>query len=444
MSSQEPSSDREMNAFQRFFKTEVGSSLPLFAAAAAALLWANLHFSSYQHLWHTELGIHIGPFGITKSLAHWIDEALMALFFFTVGLEIKYEVLVGELASLRKSLLPIVGAAGGMLVPAAIFAFFNWGHPTLRGWGIPMATDIAFALAVLALMSRRVPLGLKVFLSALAIADDLGAVMVIAVFYTQQMVWGYLLIALVFVVLLFVANRFWLQPALVYALLGIGVWLCFLGAGVHATVAGVLVAAFIPARGKYETDAFIQKVDHQLERFGCEPGSCGFSILLNSRHLDAVRAIEESCHAVETPLQRMEYALHPWVTYLIVPLFALANAGLYLGDLQPAQALGNPVTLGILLGLTLGKPVGIATFTLALSRWFHIELPQGVTARHIIGAGCLGGIGFTMSLFIDGLSFTDPQTLDFAKLGILAASLLSAVAGMAILSSGRQLPAPEG
>jgi Na+:H+ antiporter, NhaA family len=429
-----------LDAFQRFFSHEVGSSVPLFLATAVALTWANLSFSSYEYIWHAKLSLGIGPYVITKSLAHWIDEALMGLFFLAVGLEIKYELLVGELASLRKALLPVIGAAGGMLVPASVYAFFNYGRPTAHGWGIPMATDIAFSLAVLALFSRRVPLGLKVFLSALAIADDLGAVLVIAVFYTQQISLGYLAAAAIFIALLAIANRLWVQQTLVYALLGTGVWVSFLGSGIHATVAGVVVAAFIPARGRYATDRFIQRVHQQMARFECEPGSCGFSILLNSRHLEAVRAIEVSCLDVETPLQRVEFNLHPWVIYLIIPLFALANAGLYLGDLDPFQALNHPVTLGVGLGLLLGKPLGISAFTLAAARWLKTDLPQGVTVRHIIGAGCLGGIGFTMSLFVTGLSFADPHMMDFAKLGILTASVLAAATGALVLVFTKPAP----
>ncbi len=428
----------ETNAFQRFFKTAVGSTVPLFVATAIAITWANLSHTSYEHVWHTELSLRLGHLTITKSLAHWIDEALMVLFFFVVGLEIKYEVLVGELASFRKALLPVIAAVGGMLVPACVFAIFNYNQATIKGWGIPMATDIAFALAVLALLSHRIPLGLKVFLSALAIADDLGAVLVIAIFYTQQIDWTFLCTAVGFIILLFIANRLWIRHTLIYALLGLGVWVAFLGSGVHATVAGVLVAAFIPARGRYETDEFIEEVSFHMNRFQCEPGSCGFSILLNAQHLDAVRGIEESCHDVATPLQRFEIAMHPYVTYFIIPLFALANAGLYLGDIDPSQAFTHTVTLGVFLGLLLGKPVGISLFTLATARWFKIELPQGVTARHIIGAGCLGGIGFTMSLFIGGLSFAEPRMIAFTKLGILMASILAAGAGIAVLVTGKK------
>ena len=427
----------DIGAFQRFFKHEVTGSLPLFLATAAALIWANLWHAGYQHIWHTEISLHVGAFTISKSLAHWIDEALMVLFFFIVGLEIKYEILVGELASFKKALLPVFAAAGGMIVPALIYALFNYGKETIHGWGIPMATDIAFALAVLALLSRRIPLGLKVFLSALAIADDLGAVVVIAIFYTQQIAWSYLAAAGVMMLLLLLANRLWIQNALVYAILGLGVWAAFLGSGIHTTVAGVIVAMFIPARGRYETDTFLTRVRNHIDQFQCEPGSCGYTILLNSRHLDAVRSIEESCHDVETPLQRLEYSLHGWVTYLIIPLFALANAGLYLGDLRLSESFAHPVTLGVLLGLVIGKPLGISLFALAAAWLLKTGLPQGVSARHIIGAACLGGIGFTMSLFIGGLSFSDPHYMEFAKLGILVASVLAAAMGMLVLLSSR-------
>jgi NhaA family Na+:H+ antiporter len=420
-------------AYQRFFRRFVGGSTFLFAATAAALVWANLSEPAYHSVWHANLTFQIGDFAVTKSLAHWIDEALMTLFFFVVGLEIKREILVGELASLKKSLLPVAGAVGGMIVPALLYSVINVGRESAHGWGIPMATDIAFALAVLAILGKRIPLGLKVFLSALAIADDLGAVLVIALFYTQQIAWGYLAAAGVFLLLLFIANRLWIRQPLVYALLGIGVWVAILGSGVHATVAGVLVAMFIPARSKYETDIFLRRVKDHLEKFDCQPGACGFTILLNRQHLDSVRAIEESCQDIETPLQRMEYSLHAWIAYLVIPLFALANAGLYLAGIQPSEALGHPVTLGILIGLALGKPLGISLFALLTAKWMKIDLPAGVTPRHIIGAGCLGGIGFTMALFISGLSFSDAHLLEFSKLGIIIASLISAAIGMGVL-----------
>ena len=432
--SEMPKPVRVIKPFQRFFKKIVRGSFPLFFTALLAFIWVNLSATSYQRVWHTELTLSLGHLQITKSLIHWIDEALMALFFFTVGLEIKREILVGELASARRALLPIAAALGGMLFPAAIYIAVNYNTPAARGWGIPMATDIAFSLAVLAVIGKRIPLGLKVFLSAFAIADDLGAVLVIALFYTQSIVWEYLVIAILFLLGLAAANFLWIRWHLVYALLGVGIWFAILGSGIHATVAGIVVAAFIPAKGKYDTDTFITTCKAHLERFECEPGSCGYSILLNPEHLNAVHDIQLACLDVETPLQRLEYSLHPWVSFMILPLFALANSGLNMDGMNISGAIAHPVTLGILLGLVLGKPIGISLFTYLAFKTLKVRLPSGVTWSHIIGASILGGIGFTMSLFISGLSFSSTDFIEFSKLGIILGSLVSGCLGLTVLS----------
>ena len=433
--------------FQRFFEKIVSGSFPLFFTALLALIWANLSATSYQHVWHTELMLSLGRLQITKSLIHWIDEALMTLFFFTVGLEIKREVLVGELASPKRALLPIAGALGGMLFPAGIYLALNYNTPAARGWGIPMATDIAFSLAVLAIMGKGIPMGLKVFLSAFAIADDLGAVLVIALFYTQSIVWEYLLISILFLIGLAVANFLWIRWPLVYALLGVGLWFAILGSGIHATVTGIVVAAFIPAKGKYDTDTFIRTCKAHLERFECEPSSCGYSILLNPAHLNAVHDIQLACLDVETPLQRLEYSLYPWISFVILPLFALANSGLNMDGLNISGAMAHPVTLGIMLGLVLGKPIGISLFTYLAVKTLKVRLPSGVNWSHIIGASILGGIGFTMSLFISVLSFSSTDFIEFSKLGIIIASVVSGVLGLIVLSlaavSKSQLPVVE-
>ncbi|NNF98627.1 MAG: Na+/H+ antiporter NhaA [Desulfobacteraceae bacterium] len=423
------------NPFQRFFGHFVSGSYPLFAAAAAALVWANFEPHSYHGVWHADVAISVGPFQMVKSLAHWIDEALMTIFFFVVGLEIKREFLVGGLATPKQAMLPIAAAVGGMLIPAALYALFNAGTETGNGWGIPMATDIAFSLAILGLLGTRVPFGLKLFLSAFAIADDLGAVLVIAVFYTASIQWSYFMVAAVFVLLLAAANRLWIRWTIVYVVLGTGLWFAILGSGVHATVAGVLVAFFIPARGKYDTDTFVETVKNELDVIACEQNSCGFTILLNRGHLNAVQNIELACEAVETPLQRLEHGLQSWVALVILPLFALANAGLVLSGLDIKTAFLQPVTLGIETGLILGKPLGVFLFTFLAAKLFKASLPENVTWRHILGAGCLGGIGFTMSLFISGLSFQQPEISEYAKLGILTASVISGIAGYLILRS---------
>jgi NhaA family Na+:H+ antiporter len=419
--------------FQRFFKQLVSGSYPLFLAAIFAMIWANISASSYHSFWHTELSLSFGQIHISKSLAHWIDEALITLFFFVVGLAIKREILVGGLSSPKQAALPIAAAMGGMIVPAAIYLGLNYGTPAARGWGIPMATDIAFSLAVLAILKDKVPQGLGIFLSAFAIADDLGAVLVIALFYTATVVWQNLLISIAFLIALGVVNRLWIRKTLVYVLLGIGMWLSILESGVHATVAGVVVAMFIPARGKYDTDTFARNVKTYLNEIECD-SQCGHSILMNRRHLNAVQAIDLACLNVETPLQRLEHSLQSWIAYLVLPIFALANSGLVLKGLDFSTAIRHPVTLGVIGGLVLGKPLGISLFTYLASRLLQTPLMSGIKWSHIFGVSLLGGIGFTMSLFISGLSFSSAQLLEFSKLGIIAGSVISGVLGLAVLN----------
>jgi NhaA family Na+:H+ antiporter len=437
VSSDRPVRVQAMESFEGFFKKVVRGSYPLFFATLLAFLWANLASTNYHAVWETDLTLSLGELQLAKSLKHWIDDALMTLFFFTVGLEIKRELLVGELASPKRALLPIAAALGGMVVPAAIYAAFNHGTPAANGWGVPMATDIAFSLGVLAILRDRVPLGLRVFLSAFAIADDLGAVLVIALFYTQTIIWQYLAVAGLFLVGLALANSLWIRWTLVYALLGIGMWFAVLGSGVHATVAGVVVAMFIPARAKYDTDTFLGKVKAYTEEFECEPGNCGYTILLNKQHLDTVLAIEEACHDVETPLQRLEHGLQSWITVVILPLFAVANAGLVFEGLDFMNAMSHPITLGVALGLGIGKPLGIIIFTYLAFKVLKAPLPSGVNWSQILGAGMLGGIGFTMSLFISGLSFSSPEFADLSKLGILSGSLFSGILGLLVLRLGK-------
>jgi NhaA family Na+:H+ antiporter len=434
LTSPEEFAERFVRPFQRFAEKEASSSILLLGATTIAILWANSPFSPlYYSLWHTEVSLSVGPYLISKSLLHWINDGMMAFFFFTVGLEIKAEMMVGELASFRRAFLPAAAAFGGMLFPALLFFLLNHGSSAVSGWGIPMATDIAFSLGALAVLGRKLPLGLRAFLSAFAIADDLGAVLVIALFYTKTVVWSYLLVGLVFVLGLAVANFLWVRWTLVYALLGIGLWLAILGSGVHATVAGIVVAMFIPARGKYDTDKFIQEVGALMSEFQCEPSGCGRSILLNQRHLNAVQAIELASHHAETPLQRLEHSLHPWVAFVIIPFFALGNAGMTFDGTGVLHALASPLTLGVALGLLLGKPLGITLFSFLAVKTGLASLPRGVTWSHIAGAGILGGIGFTMSIFVMGLSFDDTLMMDRAKLGILAGSLASAVLGLLFL-----------
>lgn len=423
----------QMSSFQYFFNRLSQAGFLLFGAAVLAFIWANVDGAGYDHFWHQELAISFAGFSLSHTLVHWINDGLMLIFFLTVGLEIKREMLVGGLSDPRRAALPVAAAVGGMLFPAAIYLFFAWGTDRVSGWGIPMATDIAFSLAVLSLLGKRVPFGVRLFLTAFAIADDLGAILVIALFYTPSINIPSLAAAFGIVVGLWGLNRFGVRHSLPYTLLCLLLWFAVSKAGLHPTIAGVVTAMFIPASAKYDTDIFLGMVSKRLEKIQCQDGSCGESILENQSHLNAVHEINLACSEVETPLQRLEHSLSSWVGYLILPLFALANGGVVLQGLEPVAALTDPITLGIAVGLFLGKPLGIFFFTFGISRILKTGLIQGTTWIHILGAGLLGGVGFTMSLFISNLSFSDATHLEYAKIGIMIGSFLSAGAGYALL-----------
>ena len=426
--------DQILRPTQQFFNKEASSSILLISATVIALIWINSNVGeTYHRFWHTEISLTFGHFHISKTLLHWVNDGLMSLFFFTVGLEIKREILVGELATPKKALLPVIAALGGVIVPGLIYAALNVGLPTIHGWGIPVATDIAFALGAVAVFGRKLPVGLRIFLAAFAIADDLGAVVIIAIFYTKEIVWSNLIISLLLICGLAVANFFWIRQTLIYAILGLAVWFFVLGSGVHPTIAGVIVSLFVPARGRYDTDNFLQNVKKITEKFECEEQSCGYSILLNQEHMYAVQALELACHDVETPLQRLMHALHPWVAFLILPLFAMGNTGLIFRGIVFSEMVSNPVILGIIFGLVVGKPIGIMLFSYLSVKTGLASLPQEVRWSHIFGGAMLGGIGFTMSLFLSELSFTDPHIIDYARIAILTGSILSAVFGMSYL-----------
>ena len=385
--------------FQKFAELEAAGGILLIGCTVVALFWSNSPLaSSYFHLWHSDLTFGLAGKLFSKPLHFWINDGLMALFFLLVGLEIKRETLVGELASFRKAALPIAAALGGMIIPAALYVSFNHGGPGAAGWGIPMATDIAFALGVLALLGDRVPTPLKVFLAALAIADDIGAVLVIAFFYTEKISWIALGIGGLFFVALLAANRAGVRHLLVYAALGLGLWLAFLQSGIHATVAGVLLAVTIPARPRIATRA----------------------------------GLESS----ESPMLRLEHTLIPWNRYVIMPVFALANAGVALGA-DAARSVVTPVSLGVICGLVVGKPVGIVLFSWLATRSKLAAMLDGIGWRQIAGVGILAGIGFTMSLFIAHLAFGESPALETAKVGILAASVISGLAGTVVLLVSR-------
>ncbi|MEK6651186.1 MAG: Na+/H+ antiporter NhaA [Bacteroidota bacterium] len=420
--------------FQKFVALESSAGIVLLVCTVAALAWANSPFAaSYHHLWQTEVGFSAGTWLLSKSIHHWINDGLMAIFFFVVGLEIKREILVGELASPRRALLPLAAAVGGMIVPAVIYVAFNNGTEGAPGWGIPMATDIAFSLGVLALLGSRAPFGLKVFLTAFAIIDDLGAVLIIALFYTSELSLTALWTVAGIVALLVVANWRGVRNPYLYGGLGVLLWMAFLESGVHATIAGVVLAMTIPARPKIDRARFLSESRDLVSAF--ENAAAGNQTLDGSQQA-AVQALEERCEAVQSPMQRLEHGLHLWVSYFIMPVFALSNAGVSLiGEVRDAAF--HPVTLGIVLGLFLGKQIGITLFAWLAVRFRLAAYPTGVTLRHIYGAALLGGIGFTMSLFIAALAFGDGPLLEYAKAGILVGSLVSGVFGWLII---RKIP----
>lgn len=428
-----PRITRITDPFQEFVKMESFSGILLISFMLIALIWANSPWSaSYQALWNTPVNVGFGNFKIDKPLLLWINDGLMALFFFVVGLEIKRELLIGELSSLKQALFPIAAAAGGMLVPAGIFIFLNLGQPGGSGWGIPMATDIAFALGILALLGKRAPLSLKVFLTAVAIVDDIGAVLVIAFFYTDKIVWASLGVAALAMIGLIILNLIGARRVHAYAILGIILWLAFLKSGVHATVAGVLLALTIPATTVIDRKGYLDRTRKFLNQFE-EEGIRDGANFTTYKQRALLQAIENGTELVEAPLQKLEHNLHPIVAFFIMPVFALANAGV---DLRTdiLSALTSPISIGIILGLVVGKQLGITAFAWLVTKLGLSNMIQGVTWKQIYGASMLAGIGFTMSLFISNLAFSDPVMLTSAKVGILAASFISALLGWFVLS----------
>lgn len=406
-----------LSPFEEFVRGESAGGAILVVAALLALVWANSPWASaYFILRETPMGFDIGGWGLEKSLLHWINDGLMALFFFLVGLEIKREVSVGELSNPRNATLAVVAALGGMAVPAMIYVAINRGGEGIDGWGIPVATDIAFALGVMTLLGDRVPLSLKVFLTALAIVDDLGAVLLIALFYTDGVGLLDLALALGTLALALAYGRSGGRNLMAFAFLGVVVWFFVLQSGVHATVAGVLLALVIPVKRKISPEDLQGALGTSLEQGRFEEVEVKVSNL------------ERVLGEAQSPLHRLEHSLHPWIAFLVLPVFALFNAGVSLGG-----GVSNLVTVGVFLGLLVGKPVGILAFSWLAIRLGWASLPEGIGWRHMAGASFLAGIGFTMSLFVGGLAFEDASLLDQAKLGVIAASVLAAAVGLTLL-----------
>jgi NhaA family Na+:H+ antiporter len=415
----------------RFIHLEYTGGIVLFLSVLVAIIWANspVH-ESYHHLWDIKFSIGFDKYVLNKPLHIWINDGLMALFFFVIGLELKREFMEGELSTLKKASLPMMAALGGMLVPAAIFFCLNKGLVSEHGWGIPMATDIAFALALLSMAGKHIPASVKVFLSALAVADDLGAVLVIAFFYTSNLNFVPLCIAAIFLLLLIAGNKSGIRSSAFYLLIGIAVWIGFLLSGVHATIAGVLVAFTIPAVTKINENSFSENLRKLSFDFEQEIPNNG--LLTTPEQHRTIEQVKRLTLAAETPLQKIEYALHPWVAFVIMPLFALANAGIVIGS-DFFSALINPVSIGVISGLIIGKFAGVLLFTWLMVKTGLAQLPDQANFKHITGVALLAGVGFTMSLFISNLAFENPQFIEQAKYGILIASLIAGILGITML-----------
>lgn len=430
--------------FIRFTRIEASSGIVLLVAAVIAIVWANSGYSeTYFSILDEHLTIDFGAFHLDESVLHLINDGLMAIFFFVVGLEIKRELVIGDLRDPKTAALPVMAALGGMVVPALIYVAFTISEPNgvVQGWGIPMATDIAFALGIVALLGSRVPPAAKLFLLALAIADDIGAITVIAIFYTSDLDLGYLALAIGGLVLVWIAQRVNIRALVFYIPLAFVIWYFTLESGVHATLAGVALGFLTPAHPYFRPREFDARARTILDLHPLEPESPAAQERADHEVVAMIQTSQESI----SPLNRMEHNLVPWSSYLIVPLFALANAGIDLRDVSIGEAATSAVALGVALGLLVGKIFGISIFTYIAVRTGMGRLPAGMTWNHVVGLAAVAGIGFTVSLFVAGLAFTDPGIIDLAKVGIFTGSLASGVVGsLILLRSGKQeIATPE-
>jgi len=423
-----------IDPMRRFLSNSSMSGIVLFSAALIALIISNSPWSeAFQHFWEIKISVGLHHWQLSKSLHHWINDGLMAVFFFVVGLELKREIISGELSNPKAALLPIAAAIGGMVVPALIYFAFNSSGETSGGWGIPMATDIAFALGLLYLLGDKVPVSLKIFITALAITDDLGAVLVIAFFYTSDINLTSLAVGGGFLILLIAANQLGIKNTLFYGIVGIGgLWLAFLMSGVHATIAAVLAAFTIPARVKYTESVYNEKLSVLLMKFrNAKPNN---SPTVTTEQLHILEEIRYVSKKALTPLQRLEHSMHPLVAFIIMPLFALANAGITLSA-DSFSLLTSNITIGVFFGLLIGKVTGVVGFVSIITRLKWATLPKEFSRKHLVGAGFLAGIGFTMSLFISNLAFEHKSYIEQAKMGIFLASLVAGLIGYYIIKT---------
>ena len=424
---------RFMRPIMRFADTEASSGIVLLVAAAVALIWANAPFGeTYEEFWHTNVSLELGSwFHFNESLQHIVNDGLMAIFFFVVGLEIKRELVLGELRDPKAAALPAVAALGGMIFPALIYvAFvFSTGGEAMSGWGIPMATDIAFSVGVVALLGSRVPVGAKLFLLALAIADDIGAITVIAVFYTDDLSMTWLAAAIGGLVVIEAAKRSGIRSMVFYVPVAIMTWYFLLESGVHATLAGVALGLMTPTRPMFSSDEFDVKARRILDAYPARA-----TTQAAREHVDyEARQLMAVSHESIAPLSRLEHRLHLWSSFAIVPIFALANAGVRFAGVDLLDAITHPVSLGVGVGLIVGKMFGVSLFTVAAVKLGIGKLPRGTTWSHVWGLALLAGIGFTVALFIASLAFDDPALADRAKTGIFVGSFIAGIAGYWIL-----------
>ncbi|MCM1176801.1 MAG: Na+/H+ antiporter NhaA [Clostridium sp.] len=425
-----------LHTFNSFLHNEATGGILLLICAVVAVIMATVPGGQwFDRMWDTGASLSIGNFSIDMTIRDWINDALMAVFFFYVGLEIKREMLVGQLSSIRRSILPIMAALGGMLVPAILYTLFNHGNPDMaHGWGIPMATDIAFAIGVLSILGSRVPAGIKVFLTALAIADDLGAIIVLAIFYpTHALHLGYLLYVALIMLVLAIFSRCHIRNKMLYLIPGLFMWYFTYKSGVHATISGVLLAMVIPSRGNINEIKFHTKISYLLKKFKLASNG-EVHVLASPEQQHIIHSMEQEISKVDPLMHIFESRLHPIVTFLIMPLFALSNAGVAF-DLNVFSGQIPTITLGIFFGLLFGKPIGIFLFSFISIRCGLAQKPQGVSWLQLAAAGVLGGIGFTMSIFVNGLSFSDPALTDLGKISILLTSVTAAVLGLIAVAS---------
>ncbi|MCF6367190.1 MAG: Na+/H+ antiporter NhaA [Bacteroidales bacterium] len=419
-----------LSPFQKFVKIESFSGILLLLATIIALLWANSQFGeSYKSLWQYKLGFSSQHFELNKPLILWINDGLMAVFFFLIGLEIKREFLIGELNSAKKIAFPLLGALGGMLVPVLLFIVINKNPETANAWGVPMATDIAFSLAILKLLGKRVPLSLKIFLTAFAIVDDIGAVLVIAVLYSGNINFVFLLSALILLGILYIISFKGYYSKYLLVIFGIIIWVLFLKSGIHPTLAGILLAFSVPVRQKINTPAFIENLVNITEKI--KQAVVSKKPILSKEQIAQIDNLENWTDKYQSPLQHLEHRLHGWVAYFIIPVFALANAGVLISS---NIDLDSSLIRNIIICLVLGNSIGISSIILGAKKIKLIEVPKEISNKQIIGVSFLAGIGFTMAIFIASLAFENsPVYIDSAKIGILIGSLSSALIGYIIL-----------